>query len=386
MARETLDIQSSILIWARERRGYDIETAAAKLGLSTARLVDLESGRDMPTAPKLRDLADEYRVSPAVFFLEEVPEQGFIAPNDFRRLSDGEERTFSPSLREAIDRVRAQMHYLHELADMGVIDARSIDFELKVSEPVEKAAKRIRGWLAGDTHTVPARRDAKKLLGEWITLIESKGILISQVSGIPINEMRGFCLPNPSFPMIVLNGGDSDAPRLFTLAHELAHLLLGEDSICNDPVSPNSHEVFCNAVAAAVLIPRFELLGLPQVTVATADHPWTLDELAELASRFGVSREAILRRLATLGKASDRHYNAIRLELGKHYANRPKREQGGSGPRDAVIIRNLGATYVRSVLEARNRGLLSDSSVADFFFERIRWIDPMADRLGLSRP
>lgn len=386
MARDTIDIHSDILVWARERRGYDLETAAAKLRLSVDRLTALESGKEMPTEPKLRDLADEYRVSPAVFFLREVPEQGFVAPTDFRRLSAGGERTFSPKLREEVDRVRSQVLYLHELAGLGVIDARSVDFKLSTTEPTEAAAKRIRGWLSVTSLHIPSRRDAKKLLSEWIAVIEARGVLVSQVSGIPISEMRGFCLPDPDFPMIVLNGGDYEAPRLFTLVHELVHLLLGEDSICDDPVSFNSHEIFCNAVAAAVLIPRFELLGVPVVTMASRDYPWTLDELAGLAARFGVSREAVLRRLVSLGKASESRYRDIRTELETIYANRPKREQSGAGPRDALIIRNLGATYVRSVLEARNQGLITDSSVADFIFEKIRWIDPMADRLGLSRP
>ncbi len=326
-----------------------------------------------------------YRVSPAVFFLEDVPSEGFIAPRDFRQLPDGTEHAFSPELREHIDRVRAQIRYLRELASLGVATPSKLDLHIKATSPSEEVAQQIRRWLVADQLALPSRRDSKRLLKEWIELIEDRGVLVSQVSGVGITEMRGFCLPDDGFPMIVLNGGDAPAPRLFSLLHELVHLLLGEEGICNSPVPENSHEVFCNSVAAAILIPRGKLLGMPAVASVERNHAWTLAVLEELAAPFGVSREALLRRLVSLGKASQDDYRHLRSQLQQQYENLPKPERSGSGPRDATILRNLGSTYVTRVLEARNRGLITESSVSDFIFEKLRWADALSDRLGMPR-
>ena len=385
MARDTIRIHSEVLSWARERRGYGIEAAAAKLHFALDKLASLEAGQDFPTEAELRNISHVYRVSAAVFFLEEVPSEGFIPPNDFRRLPDGSKRTFSPELREQIDRVRAQIRYLRELTSLGVAAPSKLDLEIKATTSSEEVARQIRHWLVVDQLSLPSRRDSKRLLKEWIDLIESRGILVSQASGVSITEMRGFCLPDDGFPMIVLNGGDAAAPRLFTLLHELVHLLLGEESVCDSPVPEQSHEVFCNSVAAAVLIPRGKLLGMSEVANAKPDQAWTLAALEELAAPFGVSKEALLRRLVGLGKASNDDYRHLRFQLQQQYESVAKPEGSGSGPRDATILRNLGSTYVTTVLEARNRGLITDSSFSDFIFEKLRWADALSDRLGMPR-
>jgi Zn-dependent peptidase ImmA (M78 family) len=382
MVKTHIPIQHEVLVWARQRRGYDIETAAGKLDLKTDQLRALESGGSSPTPAQIRHAADVYLVSPAVFFLPEAPSEGFEAPRDFRTIDSSGQRAFSPALRKEIERVRAQRTVLTELLSDGLIDETPIDFVVSPQAGVESTAAQLRAWL-GIEEQLHRVSSPDKILQTWIAAIEKRGILVAQVSRIPTSEMRGLCIAQRPFPMIVLNGGDGAAPRLFSLVHELTHALLREDSVCNDPTADGNTEAFCNALAAAVIIPRESLLARPPVAAAPIDKAWSLDDLGELAKPFGVSREAMLRRLLTLKKTTPEHYKRTRALLNESYRLPAKAKQSGGPPTAVLLLRNLGETYVRSVITARNRGYITDSRLADYIFAKLQHAGGMAEQLGM---
>jgi Zn-dependent peptidase ImmA (M78 family) len=81
--------------------------------------------------------------------------------------------------------------------------------------------------------------------------------------------MRGFALAKEELPVVVVNGKDySQGGKCYTLLHELTHIILGGSAISNDTESLASRdeqqiERFCDAVAAAALMPRGMLLSFP---------------------------------------------------------------------------------------------------------------------------
>ena len=137
-----------------------------------------------------------------------------------------------------------------------------------------------------------AWKDQYAALNGWKNGLEEQGVLVFHFSGVDPREVRGFSLSERVLPVIALNGGDAPNGRVFTLIHELGHLLLGEGGSCD--LSELSHpsgpalpvEAFCNAFAGAACVPGDALLADPVVAHAAAANTWTDEDLDHLATRF----------------------------------------------------------------------------------------------------
>jgi Zn-dependent peptidase ImmA (M78 family) len=157
-------------------------------------------------------------------------------------------------------------------------------------------------------------------LRRFIELADELGVLV-MVSGVvgtnsrrKLNpeEFRGFALSDDLAPLVFVNGADTRAAQMFTLAHELAHLWLGESALSDvGPVTAPSHAVekWCNQVAAELLVP---------MDVFRAEVPRTrpLDAIDALARRFKVSTLVVIRRLHDAGVLRQQEmWNAYEDEL-----------------------------------------------------------------------
>ena len=137
-------------------------------------------------------------------------------------------------------------------------------------------------------------------------------------------EFRGFASADTYTPLVFVNGSDALSAQVFTLAHEIAHLWLGESALSDSDASVTaSHpsEVWCNAVAARALVPDDALTASLRGT-----HP--LDQVADLAKGYKVSRQVILRRLLDLGAIGISEYRA---EVERVTAFTQGEVEGGSG-------------------------------------------------------
>jgi Zn-dependent peptidase ImmA (M78 family) len=145
---------------------------------------------------------------------------------------------------------------------------------------------------------------------------------------------------------------------VFTLLHEFCHLALRQSGVSNlggdqnDAPNPTV-EKFCNAVAAAALMPKDWLLSEQLVKQKGAQKSWRDDELEALALRFGVSPEAVLRRLLSLSRTSQAFYDSKRAEYQKIYAQLDeKKEPSEGGPKyHHVVLSQLGRTFTRLIFQ-----------------------------------
>ena len=107
-------INPNTLKWARETAGYDdLSELAALLRVEEAKLKEWESGKTLLTIGKAKKLAEKYRVSLPVLYLDEIPEEfNFKRPRDFRRLAND---NIKPNLRRAITLAQDRQRWASEM-------------------------------------------------------------------------------------------------------------------------------------------------------------------------------------------------------------------------------------------------------------------------------
>lgn len=347
-------INPTMLTWAREQAGYSLADAAHKLGIDEARVEALESDQGTPTFAKLLDMADLYKRPVSLFYLKKPP-KGWRPIQDFRRLP-GAEGEFSPQLtyaiRQAHERREVAMAIKNELNE----PVREFTLRATLATNVETLGARIREFL--EVTEAKQQRFAKKAFEGWRAAIEAKDILVFVVPRLKIKEMRGTALAETTLPVILVNGKDRGNGRVFTLLHEFCHLALRQSGVSNvggdrnDAPNPTV-EKFCNAVAAAALMPSDWLLREHLVANKGSTKTWDDDELDALARRFGVSPEAVLRRLLTLGRTTQTFYDSKCAVFQKFYDDlEEKKEKSTGGPEyHLAVLGQLGRTFTQLVFQ-----------------------------------
>ena len=370
-------VEKELLIWARTTASLPLEDAARAIHVSPDKLEAWENGDESPSIPELKKLASAYKRPLSVFFLP-TPPTDFQPLQDFRRLPDIGEQEYSRALtfeiRAAQERRSVAVELLERVDDMPVWD---IDATLQ--DDPEELAERIRAKLNITMAQQSRWGDASKAFRAWRNSIEDSGILVSVLGGahhqVPLSEVRGLALAERPLPLIVINGKDRTNGRIFTLMHELAHVALGVSAIENE-VEPNKRmpapirkiETFCNKVAAAVLMPRTSLRNEYLAGGKTAVSEWSDAEVAALAQRYCVSREALLVRLSALGLASRDFVQQRRRALAKEYEALEDDTESGGGyaPYTTQVISHIGRSFARLVLQGYYNQSLTLSTASGY--------------------
>lgn len=347
-------INPAMLAWARVQAGFTPDEAARRLHIDQERLDAFEQGGEAPTFAKLLDIADLYKRPVSLFYLK-TPPKGWQPIQDFRRLP-GVDDGFSPQLTYAIRLARERREIALTVRDELGQPVQPFDLKASLKTDVEQLGKQIRDYLG--VTGAEQQRFGRKAFDAWRIAVEAKDILVFVVPRLKIREMRGTALAEQTMPVILINGRDRGNGRVFTLLHEFCHLALRQSGVSNmggdrnDAPHPDI-EKFCNAVAAATLMPRAWLLHETLVIQKGSQKSWRDDELEALALRFGVSQEAVLRRLLTLGLTTQAFYDSKRADFQKIYAQLDERkEPSEGGPKyHYVVLSQLGRTFTQLIFQ-----------------------------------
>lgn len=388
-------IRPEVLVWCRTSAGFSIADAEKALGKGDGRIAAWEEGKDSPSIPQLRKLASLYKRPLAVFYLQEVPKD-FQVLRDLRRLPETGQRAYTPDLLIEMRRAEQQRELALELlSDMGDEQVR-FSLAARMDEDPELVAPRIREAL-GITSEVQSRwgnEDGRTAFNRWRSRIERMGVLVFQATRFSSEEASGFAIAGEVYPVIVVNRKDAPRRRTFSLVHELAHLMLRISGVSDfdsegaRPPEDQQVEVFCNRVAAATLIPRDELLshGIVRSKGARATS-WTNEELSELGRLYGVSREAVLRRLLTFNLTTEAFYRETRAALLDEFFKQrerqreQKKEIRRNMPQETLS--NLGRPLVSMILVNYYQDRLTLSDVAGYLGIKTRHIAKLEQFAGL---
>lgn len=349
-------VSPDMLRWARDRARMDVLALTGRF----PKLEAWEAGEVQPTLKQLQDYAHATHAPIGFFFLPEPPVEPVPIP-DFRTVADRAVVRPSPDLLDTVYACQERQAWYRDFALVnGTPPLPFVGSLTRNTAPVQ-AAGRIRQTLGFD---LDARRDCRtwaEALRLFIEQAENIGVMV-MVSGVVLNnnyrhldpqEFRGFALADDRAPLVFINGADSKAAQMFTLAHELAHLWLGQTALSDvsaGEMSDNAVEIWCNRVAAELLVPMDMFLA-----ELHAGEP-VGETLSRLARRFKVSTLVVLRRLLDAGRM-DRNafFQAYRDEL-EHLRHI---EAAGTGGGDfyrttaARVSKRFARALVESTLEGR---------------------------------
>lgn len=388
------EVAPEVLRWAREGALFAPEDAARRIGVSPETLAAWEVGEKRATLAQLREAATAYRQPMATFLLATPPPEP-TALVAFRTLPATQAGPVSRTFVAALRRATRQQAIARHLADLGGESPPAIDLRLRIAEGPEAAGRKVRVWLGLSIDRQVAWRDAKEAFRGWATSVEEKEILVIHVAGVSLAEMRGFAERSRPFPVIGVNGKDAATGKTFSLIHELAHILLDSDEesplhVLRAPVPSQdtgaSVEAFCNRVAAAVLMPREDVLGQSDVEVATQSPRWTDEQIARLSNRYKVSREAMVLRLIDLERAGRSLYDEMKPRWEAEHRRRAEQEEGtGGGDYYRMKVRDLGRRFIASVLSAYNQGEISSRDVTQYLDVRLSQVPKLAGMVDRTR-
>lgn len=366
MAQQVTGVQTSVLQWARETQGLSIDDVANRLKRHPDEIAAWESGESAPTYVQLETLAYKvYKRPLAVFFLPQPPSEP-DPEREFRTLPDFDLHDLSSDTRYQIRFAHALQLSLKELNEGRNPAERLIfrDIALANGGRVIEYANQVRAYLDIAIEVQTTWRSSDVALKTWRNAIEDVGVFVFK-HAFKQKEISGFSLLDNEFPVIYLNNSTSKTRQVFSLFHELAHVLFHINGISKFDTSyiaqlhqPERRiERFCNALAAELLMPSADFdAQLREYT--------RLDErsIERLASRYSVSREVVLRRLLDKGLVSQALYEQKSAEW---TAQANERDSSG-GNYYSTQATYLGERYLKLVLGKHYQGKLTLEQAADY--------------------
>ena len=378
MAIERMPITPEVLTWARKRLGYSVEALTSKRP-DFKKIAEWERGDSRPTYRQLELLAKQLSVPVAIFFFPEPPDVPQIEET-FHTLSTAQYAEVPPRIRKLLHRARAFQLSLAELND-GRNPARKIvtrDLKLSVDDSVTIMAQQVRDYLGVSLSDQFEWSDVRIALKTWRATLFDVGVTVFKDAFREIGY-GGFSLYDEEFPIIYVNSSNTGTRQVFTMFHELAHLLFHTSGIEKDvrfrqpfPADKQQIEAACNRVAAEILAPDYALTK--EICDRTADT-----SLAEILGRkFCVSRDLIYRRFRERGLVTDAQFEAAMKEWDSQLI-KPRVGSGGNYFRTKIA--NLGEEYVTLAFKRFYQGQIEEEELADHLAIKPKHIDQLEDAL-----
>lgn len=361
-------ITPNVLKWARESARMAEDTAAAKVSVTAAKLIEWEAGISQPTIRQAQTLAKAYKRPFALFFLPEIP-RDFQPLQDFRKPGS---KALTTSSIFIIREIQQKQAWISDVRAENNEEKLPYVGKFSIKEAPQVVARDILDTLAIN----PAQYKTGNPIREWINAAEANGIFVSRTSFIhsrlklDSDELQGFAIADPYAPFVFANSDDWNAPQLFTLVHELVHIWIAATGISNEiePVitegeKMNPVELFCNEAAAHALIPGELLLDLDRSVFTSFQKIFTVSRSLGVSS-FAFLVRALKLQLIPLNmyrdlkKQAEREYQAFLVrEAEKRALLKLKQKENPGGPNPYLLrLHKNSRLFTQVVLDALRSG------------------------------
>lgn len=364
-------ITPEVLQWARELDMITIDEVSAKLKVSSDKIIAWENGTEYPTFNQAKNLAKQYRVPFAYFYLPDTPRK-------VKRLDKVDYRTFgnigaidmSRELRWFLRDIEERRDTMIDLYAENEISVTPFKNKIPIESTDQEIANAVRDLLELTFDKQKHFRKPESALSYCISKLEEQDFLIFQAVNINPSEMRGLSVAYDEFPIIALNRKDENSARLFTLFHELVHILTRTSGICNeigqDDISQNQIEFMCNKIAGLALVPEQQLKSNPNISNI---KKYGLDDVyvSALARDFAVSKEVIINRLWCIGIISkNTYFDTLKRYSVEYLTYKNKKKKDGFIPPALDKGTQVGKLYAKTILSAYHSDKISPRDASGY--------------------
>lgn len=367
-----INVNQEVLVWARESLALSRAQTSERTGIGSRRLLQLESGERQPTLEELKAFSKIYKRTIATLLLNHPPMERPI-PKDRRTIDSKELGNFHEKTILAIRKSRALARSFAELWDEMGTRFPTFSLSASIQDNPQEIARKIRHLL--HLNEVREIDNITIALETYIERIETLGIAVFQLS-LTLDNVRGFAIVDDIIPIIgIKRGGEPPHSKIFTLFHELGHILLNEGAVTDLSLNPTwKLEKWCNAFAAEVLVPTSELLQMPilQYYRTQGQKIWTKKDLVSLGKHFHVGPLAILRRLLENGLTTAAFYKEQHDKWNKPQFGRSKNPEGRNLAKEAV--QEKGRTYISLAFKAYDQNRINLKDLSDFLGVKLSYI------------
>ena len=263
--RQQITLQPELLRWARERAGLTQDDLAKKIPVNPDRVREWEQTGKISIA-QIDKLAAKTYTPLGYLYLPEPPDES-LPIRDFRTRSGDAPTRPSPDLLETVYQMQRRQNWMRDdLIEGGAdplnfVGAYSLtDSHTEVAAAMRAALGLATGWAEERASWSQALRFLRNRLDKVGVLVVFNGVVgNNNHRKLDPTEFQGFALVDEYAPLVFVNSADYIASQMFTLAHEVAHLFVGETGLSVfDRLLPADDETeqFCDQVAAEFLVPQ----------------------------------------------------------------------------------------------------------------------------------
>lgn len=383
-AATEVPITGSVLGWAIDEAGFSEAEVARRVKVDVTTLQAFITGTQRPNKTQFSKLVDAVRRPSAIFFMPEPPARAAL-PTRFRSSPEGHdlgpaairEVRKARRLQEVMSWLLRQDDGSPDTADVGAVDWKS-------TNPTE-SGESYRSALGLTLADQVGWRDQADALRQWRSIYDEMGILVFSLQ-LGKSEIRGFSAWDDRAPVIAANTAYVESARIFTMAHEYAHLVSRTDAACQTWLNPNDSEEpgierWCERFAAAFLLPPTTLKPYLayQFSISESRPVEDFDTVWRVSRRLKVSARALAIALQELRLAPTHLYDLVEQEADKVDRRPHRQDEGGGGGFKAFEARVMqyGVRTTSRVLEAGASGELGERDVADYLALDIGGIDDL---------
>lgn len=379
----SVPVSAPVLAWAQRRSGRDVSALRKKF----AKWDEWLSGTSQPSLTQISKLADYTHVPMGYLFLPEPPVEE-LPITDFRAGRAGTveasadllDTIYQSQRRQAWfeDYLRAEgesevLAFVGSARNLGVADAATL-ISQSLSFSVSERAQ-CKGAAEARAHVVRVFED----LGGLAVINSMVGNDTHRM--LDLDEFRGFTVHSETAPLVFVNAADTKNGQLFSLIHELAHVWRGEGGVSAGGEAftsrANSHERWCDAVAAEVLVPSDDLRDHFDAAVDLTR------ELEGLSKRYICSTLVVLLKLRELRLVPSKGFGEVYAAERDRVLELARKTKGGGGAFYASQPLRIGRKLSHAIIRDTNARRTSMTEALSLLgFKGIARFDSYAEYLG----